>query len=477
MASEKRVSRRTLTRALPDTFRAFFWLPLFFCPFLLAGETNTPAVTFLANRYLLVIETSGSMQPRGEGLAQAVQGLLQSGLPAQARRDDTLGVWIFNEELYTGVLPLQRWTPETQKVVADRLVSFVRAQKLEKRSRLDKVLPALDRVVKNSPFITVILVCVGDEEVHGTPFDQRINEFFRTWRLRQQTALKPFVIALRAQAGKFVDCAINAAPWPTELPQLPNELLVGVPVVPPSQPAPQPAPAPQKQAAPTVPPLIISGKKRQPNTSVPNEAPAEAKTQTATPPATNIGLPQTSESTAAGPQESSQKIPAAPPAGIASVPEPIRDSASIPARSSPLITPAVPIPSQVPSTTTPTPALSVEKGVDAPIDLQPKRAPEAPSHVAIVQQPVTPGEPAVSSKSALAEDRPATVVKRDSSTSLVAVGTASPDKRRSFTGVLWVSLLVVLGALMAGVWIWRRRSQPANEVSLITESIDRRKPD
>ena len=63
--------------------------------------------------------------------------------------------------------------------------------------------------MKNSPFLTVILVCTGDEEVHGTPFDQRINEFFLNWRQQQLEARTPFVIALRAQAGVLEGFAVT----------------------------------------------------------------------------------------------------------------------------------------------------------------------------------------------------------------------------------------------------------------------------
>src|SRR5262249_27699677 len=92
-------------------------------------NSNTPP-RFPTNRYLLLVETSQAMHKRADGLAQSIEDLLGSALASQARRGDSLGLWTFNEELHTGVFPLQKWTPESEKAISDNIVAFLKVQKL-----------------------------------------------------------------------------------------------------------------------------------------------------------------------------------------------------------------------------------------------------------------------------------------------------------------------------------------------------------
>src|SRR6266404_7021743 len=192
-------------------------------PFPAVSQTNS---TPPANRYLLIIETSHSMQRRSDGMLAAVQQLLNSGIGGQLKRGDTLGVWTYNQDLYPGRFPLQHWSPETQRTVTDLVVSFLQQQKLEKQSTFVPVLPALEGLVKNSPFLTVIVVSVGDQKIQGTPYDDQINALYASWELEQQKARMPLITILRAKAGKFTDFSVNAAPWPVEMPPLPKELFI-----------------------------------------------------------------------------------------------------------------------------------------------------------------------------------------------------------------------------------------------------------
>ncbi len=187
------------------------------------AQTNVVGSGSEANRYLLVVETSRAMQRRADGVMKAVQDLLVSGMKGQFRPGDTLGIWTFNEEVYTGRFPLQRWSAETQKPLARNALLFLQGQKYEKRARLDKVLPALDRLITKSAFITVILVSSGEEKIQGTPFDERINDSYKQWRDEQRKAGMPLVTVLRAKKGRITDYSVNAAPFPVEMPPLPPE--------------------------------------------------------------------------------------------------------------------------------------------------------------------------------------------------------------------------------------------------------------
>ncbi len=221
------------------------------------AQTNGPGLVYPANRYLLVVETSRAMQQHTNVLFTIVRQLVGSKIAAQAHPGDTLGFWTYNEDVYHGVLPLQKWSMGNTADITERVAGFLRGQKFEKVARLDKVIPIVDRLNKNSQFITIILICLGDADVQGTPFDDTINEFLRTWRNKEHDAGAPFVIALRGQAGTFADYTLNPSPWPAELPVLPKELLT------PFKPVHPVAAATNKPAASTVPPLIVSGRKHR----------------------------------------------------------------------------------------------------------------------------------------------------------------------------------------------------------------------
>ena len=176
------------------------------------------------NRWLFVAETTAAMQGRAEAGGQVVSSLLVSGMDGQMRRGDTVGLWTFNEVPYTGQYPLQRWTPETAKNIARQALGFLKSQPYEKGSRLDFVLSDLQTVIQNSEFITVILISEGREMMRGTPFDDKINTIYRTWKKEQDKAQLPFVTVLRAQRGQIRYYSVTMPPWPLDLPPLPAEL-------------------------------------------------------------------------------------------------------------------------------------------------------------------------------------------------------------------------------------------------------------
>src|SRR5262249_13717727 len=135
------------------------------CPTIADTQTNSPSPG--SNRYLLVVEASRSMQKRVDGMLQSVQDLLVSKMGGQLKHGDTAGLWTYNEELSAGKVPVQRWSSEAQQTIAGRILTFLKAQKYEKRGRFEKVLPPLMHVVKSSDVLTVILISDGTEEVHG----------------------------------------------------------------------------------------------------------------------------------------------------------------------------------------------------------------------------------------------------------------------------------------------------------------------
>ncbi len=189
----------------------------------LRAQTNKPKAPPPSNRWLFIVETSRSMHRRKDATLETVQALLKSGCNGQLREGDTLGFWTFNQNLYGGRFPLQTWSLQGQQVIASRALAFLKEQKYEKKASFDKLLPALDRVVKDSRRLTVILISSGDEKMRGTPFDARINEFYQKWDDQQQKAKMPFVTVLRDRNGEFADYTVSTPPWPVQIPQLPEE--------------------------------------------------------------------------------------------------------------------------------------------------------------------------------------------------------------------------------------------------------------
>ncbi|MGN6554188.1 MAG: hypothetical protein ACTHLW_10750 [Verrucomicrobiota bacterium] len=234
------------------------------------------------NRWLFVFETSKLMQHRAESSAQMAASMIMSGLKGQMHSGDTLAVWTFNDTLHSGVFPLQLWTPETSKQVAQRVFEFLKNQKYEKNPNLAKIMPELDGVIKDSEFITTILFSDGSSEIKGTPFDAKINASYKEWASQQKKSEMPFITLLRAKQGTITHYVVNTPPFPLDLPPLPEELLRPKPVEPIKIPE-----APKPVA--TLPPLILSGKKKEPiETQTVAQANAQLETNSAIQiPATN----------------------------------------------------------------------------------------------------------------------------------------------------------------------------------------------
>src|SRR5262245_56667807 len=109
------------------------------------GQTNTPKYGTVSSRFLLIVETSRPMTRRSAATSKTVASLLYSGFSHQIKQGDTLGVWTYNQQLYAGRMPLQRWsTPLQHEIVSDTL-DFFKGQKYEKQPVFSSVRPALDK--------------------------------------------------------------------------------------------------------------------------------------------------------------------------------------------------------------------------------------------------------------------------------------------------------------------------------------------
>src|SRR5436190_6340529 len=91
----------------------------------LCAQTNPTSSTAASKRYLFIVETSRAMQRRSQGTVETMKSFLDSSLKGHMRQGDTLGIWTFNEELYTNWLPFEEWSSQGQLTIAVRVASFL----------------------------------------------------------------------------------------------------------------------------------------------------------------------------------------------------------------------------------------------------------------------------------------------------------------------------------------------------------------
>ena len=232
----------------PRTWTAV--LALLFSVGSLCGQASSGAATnanpSAEDRILLIVETSDAMQKRSENVQKLVGQMFSSGLGGDMQSGDTIGLWTFNEKLFTGQFPLQRWTKPTRQRVALTMVQFLQQQRNEKAARPAVIWETLTNVVARSERITIVIVSSGNEAITGTPFDESIAQNFLKNDDAQKKAKMPFVTILRAYHGKFVSFNVNLPPWPMELPEYPaearraSELPTAQPVTTKNKPLPEP---------------------------------------------------------------------------------------------------------------------------------------------------------------------------------------------------------------------------------------------
>ena len=484
-------------------------------PCALLAQTGAAKAPLPANRCLLVVETSRSMQRRSDGVVQAVQDLLKSGLAGQLRPGDTLGIWTYNESLYAGRFPLQTWSPEAQKGITLRTVGFLKEQKYEKLPILENVLPALSRLIKGSPLITIILISSAEEQIHGTPFDAQINEFYQKWQDVQQKARMPFVTVLRARDGRLTDFTVNTPPWPVQMPPLPQEVQIAESVQPRTPKVVRTTPPPTAQ------PLIVSGQKIQPKetptpkleppgvtvhatASVPESASANQSlaAKPPTPPATSaqivspemapvvadkpavalsakpstapLPVPEPKMEIAKGPETKPSVSPPAAPEAVPAPPPPAPESKPV-ARELPKPAPA---PESSPA---PAPKPAAEPKVDIAKGTETKPAASAPSKVEAAPALPTPAPKPVAApaftheaSSDVTAARPVPTAPPTVPAPPVQTATAVPAGTLVGWPFIWIVGLVLAVVVIGFVILLRRRSHAAPGASLITQSFERK---
>jgi hypothetical protein len=217
-----------------------------------------------SNRWLFIYNTSATMRDRVRGTESLTYDLLTTAMHGNLRAGDTIGIWTFNNQLNADEAPLQEWSPAAAQSILKDTMEFIDKHPYEKSAVFGDVLANMLRVIKNSDVITVILVSDGTDPISGTPFDARLNTFYKTNYQAQKKAKMPVVTLFRGEKGVITTNTLAISQWPLEIPAVPPPPVVAKAVQ-------KPAPAPKP-----VPSLVIIGKKAETTFNPPTESPEHA---------------------------------------------------------------------------------------------------------------------------------------------------------------------------------------------------------
>jgi len=196
------------------SFRHFFnSIPLWILPVMLLPMTpgraeDQPPERRMENRFLFVIDTASAMKSRKQGVAEAVNGLLESGMKGEVRKGDTIGLWTYSDRLDAD-FPMEVWSDEKRESILKEVREHVDHLRYEKHAHLEKAMPSIAEVVKSSERLTIIFIFDGSDLIKGTSFDKDINDLHKRYGREFRNASEPFVTILSARKGFFFDYTIN----------------------------------------------------------------------------------------------------------------------------------------------------------------------------------------------------------------------------------------------------------------------------
>ncbi|HEY4416939.1 MAG TPA: hypothetical protein VGO57_14715 [Verrucomicrobiae bacterium] len=205
-------------------------------------------------RWLLIFETSSVMKKNLPATEAALKHFLITSANGELAAGDSVAVWTFDREV-NGKFPTFTWSADAAAMNTTNVVNFLEKQHYRTDPKLEILQTPINHVVVGSRQLTIILFCDGQSDISGTPYDQGINQTFHDAQAERKKNRQPFVVVLRSQFGKIIDCTVNFPPGGLNLPAFPP---------PPAPPTNSPAavrPAATATPAATVPDLVIVGTK------------------------------------------------------------------------------------------------------------------------------------------------------------------------------------------------------------------------
>ena len=133
---------------------------------------------------------------------QALDDLFSSNLQHEMQDNDDLAVWTVDQDLHTGTFPLANLGAGGRRDVFGAAEGFSGRQKFTRRASLEAIQPLLNRVVKNSARLTVLIFCDGESRLLGTPYDSGMNPVIKKTGANQRRAggvhARPALVAGRS---------------------------------------------------------------------------------------------------------------------------------------------------------------------------------------------------------------------------------------------------------------------------------------
>lgn len=334
-------------------------------PALRAADSTQPA------RFLLVFETSHALKKNLPAIQQEIAKLFAANFQYEIQSGDDLAVWTVDESLHTGGFPLASWTPTDAGMEAKQLDDFLNHQKFTRHASLEALQPVLNRVVKNSERLTVIVFCDSQSRLKGTPYDSGVNGIITNAAAKFKGGVAPFILVLRSYQGEYLGCSVNRTST-LSFPKFPPPPAPAPPPAPVVTNVPPPAPPVSGPIVKPVPALIIVGNKS--STNLP--PPAKVTTTTTTVPAAIIVsnpppviVPIATNPPAASPVPAATNV--APGPSPAPAPTPTPAPAPVPA-------PALNVPPVVSNAVV---TAAVSPGPAKPEAVLPATVPKAPAHI------------------------------------------------------------------------------------------------
>ena len=332
------------------------------------------------------------MKKHAAEVSKAVDKIIRNSASGQLRRGDTLGMWTFNTDVYSGQYALQTWLPDNLDEISLLTEEFLKQQKYGKASRFDLAMSGVLEVVKNSDIITVIIISTGDGKAQGTPFDDDLNALYKQIQVDNRGSHLPVATVLQGKGGKLIRYTANMLPWPVVIPEVPIAVKVVAPApvtTPPATTPPVQQPLPIAATTPTaIQPATITPAGVTPTNTVPQQAVNPLPTPVIVPPPSvqPAITPATAPPEAHPPNERAnmQSRPVNAPLSAAPGPPPSQPDAI--AASEPVVQPAV-------QPVTAPPIRQAPTGVGASPSVVPKPEPVPPPQVAdskTAPKPVAP---------------------------------------------------------------------------------------
>jgi len=170
--------------------------------------------------YLIVVDTSYSMSRLDDQVCAWVHDLIATGFEGRIQPNQSYSIWTFNEKVHSQLFSPKIWSPELNRLLAADSIKFLKIQRFEKQTFLNKAIQEIKQALTVHPDLTIFLVSDGKERLQGTPFDQQIRAACLEVVPRIGRARRPLILTFVACNGQFVAWSLSLAGNPVQFPDL-----------------------------------------------------------------------------------------------------------------------------------------------------------------------------------------------------------------------------------------------------------------